>query len=345
MGGRLSADNFAFLIRHTGDESWKDKVATLFEDAPIASVVMKYGVVEKIDREQPVFALCDRGLLAMETIKKHYGRYVAVYDDDVRQQLLKEQRILDCMESALAGDQFVAYFQPKHDLHTDRTGGAEALVRWVHPEFGFMNPGRFIPLFERNGFISKLDFFMLETVCKLLRRWIDNGMTVVPVSVNLSRMDFYDADLAQKITDLADRYEIDHSLIHIEVTESAYMENSQQIIDTIHNLRDHGFRIELDDFGSGYSSLTTLKTMAPDVMKIDMSIVRQDDPKDDGSVLVFSMLLAERMNMRTVAEGVETIDQVNRLRSLGCDEIQGYYYSSPLPLDAFERYLQEEGQQ
>jgi diguanylate cyclase (GGDEF)-like protein len=344
MGGRLNADNFAYLTEHTGDEEWKSRIHALMEKAPVPNAVVKFGVVERIDREQPVFAICDRGLLAMDTIKKHYGHYVAVYDDDVRQHLLKEQQIMDSMETALEEHQFVAYFQPKRDLHTDRTGGAEALVRWIHPEFGFMSPGLFIPIFEKTGFITRLDFFIMEEACKAIRKWKDNGMKVVPISINVSRMDFYDPDLAERIIELADRYEVDHELLHIEVTESAYMENSQRIIDTIRKLQKHGFLVELDDFGSGYSSLTTLKTMSPDVMKIDMSIVQQDDPKDDGSVLVFSMLLANRMNMKTVAEGVETKDQVERLKSLGCDNIQGFYYSKPLPQKDFEQYLLEEEQ-
>jgi EAL domain-containing protein (putative c-di-GMP-specific phosphodiesterase class I) len=184
----------------------------------------------------------------------------------------------------------------------------------------------------------------MEEACKAIRKWKDNGMKVVPISINVSRMDFYDPDLAERIIELADRYEVEHELLHIEVTESAYMENSQRIIETIRKLQNHGFLVELDDFGSGYSSLTTLKTMSPDVMKIDMSIVQQDDPKDDGSVLVFSMLLANRMNMKTVAEGVETKDQVERLKSLGCDNIQGFYYSKPLPQKDFEQYLLEEEQ-
>ena len=257
----------------------------------------------------------------------------------MRNLQLREHQIEENMESALAERQFVVYYQPKHDLHTDVTGGAEALVRWTHPELGFVSPGQFIPLFERNGFITSLDFYIWEEVCKELRHCLDEGLPAVPVSINASRMDFDVPDLAGEIAALADKYHLDHSLLHVELTESMYSDNPGKIEKTLEELHNNGFHIELDDFGSGYSSLTSLNTLTLDVMKVDMSLIRQASATGDYSILRFCSLLADNLRLKTVVEGVEDAEQVAALKVLGCDYIQGYYFSKPLPPKEFEEYL------
>ena len=343
LSGRISGDVFAVLIREEMEEAWLSFMNQLVEDAPVPHLEIKYGVYNVDDRSLSVGTMCDRALLALEGIKHQYGKHVAYYDDSVRQGLLKQQQILDHMEEALSEHQFRVYFQPKHDLHTDRTGGAEALVRWIHKDLGFMSPGLFIPLFEKNGFITRLDFYIWEEVCKYLKELKESGFAQIPVSVNVSRIDFDVPDLADQIAALADKYGIDHSYLHIEVTESASAEDPKQVEETVARLHDKGFKIELDDFGSGYSSLSTLRELKLDTLKLDMSLIRQDHVNPYRSVLEFSIQLAKFLGLETVAEGVETQEECDRLRSLGADLIQGYYYSKPLPAEQFKEYLKEHG--
>ncbi len=338
FGGRIGADVFAFLIEHREDD-WTDVLLRENEDPAFGRFVVKYGVYENVDPALSAAAICDRATLAIAKIKQSFGTNVARYDDAMRQAQLREHQLEQTMEAALAGREFVVYYQPKHDLHAGQPGGAEALVRWISPEMGFVNPGQFISLFERNGFITNLDFYIWEEVCAELRRCLDAGAPVVPVSVNVSRRDFEVPDLAERVAALADRYRLDHSLLHIELTESMYSDNPGQIARTLEALHANGFPVELDDFGSGYSSLTSLNTLPLDVMKIDMSLIRQASATSDYSILRFAVLLADGMRLKTVVEGVETEEQVAALKVLGCDYIQGYYYSKPLPAAEYEAYL------
>ena len=338
FGGRIGADVFAFLLRHRED-SWSGILTPEGDETRYGRFVVKYGIFADVDHALPAAALCDRATLAIKKIKKKFGARVAFFDDEMRNLQLRERQIEENMERALEERQFVVYYQPKHNLHTDRTGGAEALVRWIHPEMGFVSPGQFIPLFERNGFITNLDFFIWEEVCKEIRRLLDEGLPAVPVSINASRMDFEVPNLAGEIAALADRYGVDHSLLHVELTESMYTDNPGQIERTLRELHDNGFHIELDDFGSGYSSLTSLNTLTLDVMKVDMSLIRQASATGDYSILRFCSLLADNLRLKTVVEGVETAEQVAALKVLGCDYIQGYYFSKPLPAKEFEEYL------
>ena len=338
FGGRIGADVYAFLLRHY-EGSWSGILTPEGEETRYAKFVVKYGIFANVDHTLPAAAICDRATLALAKIKKKFGVRVAWYDDEMRNLQLREHQIEENMEAALSERQFVVYYQPKHDLHTDTTGGAEALVRWISPELGFVSPGQFIPLFERNGFITNLDFFIWEEVCKELRHCLDAGLPAVPVSINASRMDFEVPNLAGEIAALADKYGIEHSLLHVELTESMYTDNPGQIERTLQELHDNGFHIELDDFGSGYSSLTSLNTLTLDVMKVDMSLIRQASATGDFSILRFCSLLADNLRLKTVVEGVETAEQVAALKVLGCDYIQGYYFSKPLPAKEFEEYL------
>lgn len=340
FGGRIGADVFAFLVGHR-EESWDDTLAPESEGKGpgFGHFVVKFGVYADVDHTLSAASICDRATLPIAKVKQRFGTTIAYYDDEMRRQQLRDHQIEQTMESALAERQFVVYYQPKHNLHTDSTGGAEALVRWISPEMGFISPGQFIPLFERNGFITNLDFYIWEEVCRELRRCIDEKLPVVPISVNASRLDFEVPDLASDIAALADKYGIDHSLLHIELTESMYSDNPARIASTLAALHENGFYVELDDFGSGYSSLTSLNTLTLDVMKIDMSLIRQAASTNDYSILRFATLLADGMRLKTVVEGVETADQVAALKVLGCDYIQGYYFSKPLPAKEFEEYL------
>jgi EAL domain-containing protein (putative c-di-GMP-specific phosphodiesterase class I) len=244
------------------------------------------------------------------------------------------------MEHSLKAHQFEVYYQPKHNISSDKTAGAEALVRWNHPEIGFLAPNTFIPIFEKNGFIKKLDRYVFKKVCSDILEWQKSGKNVVPVSVNMSRRDFEDISLADYITEYVDLKGIDHGLLHFEITETMFTDNDTQLLEILKKLHENGFVIELDDFGTGYSSISSLNDIELDVLKFDMSLVQHDDMTESGrSLLEFIVELANLLKLQTVAEGVETKDQAEHMKTLGVDYIQGYYYSKPLPKNEFETYI------
>lgn len=338
--GRYGADRF-MCMRESGQE--KSDREHIFGstssniEKKIENLSVKWGIYEITDRTVPVEKMCDRALLAAENIKGQYNIPSAVYDDNLRNKLLREKAITDAMEKALENGEFLVYYQPKYSLNDDSMSGAEALVRWVHPEWGFMNPGEFIPLFEKNGFIPRLDKYIWEQVCIKLREWKEKGYGLLPVSVNISRADVYHLDLADTLMTITQKYGVNPELLHLEITESAYADNPNQIIATVDNLRKLGFIVEMDDFGSGYSSLNMLNQMKIDVLKLDMEFMRNEMTKPSNqSILRFVVSMAHWMNLSVVAEGVESKAQVDRLREIGCDYVQGYYFAKPMPVNEFE---------
>lgn len=334
--GRYSADRFVCLQER--GQIKLDREQFDFGVSPLMhSVVMRWGIYEIVDRSIPVEQMCDRAMLAANSIKGQYDRYFAIYDEKLRDKLLREKAITDSMEAALAEGQFTVYLQPKYSLTGECLAGAEALVRWIHPQFGFMSPGEFIPLFEKNGFISRLDQYVWEQVCALLRDWQDRGLPPMPVSVNISRADVLRMNLTQTLRELIATYGIDPACLHLEITESAYAENSSPIISAVDELRALGFVVEMDDFGSGYSSLNTLSRMRLDILKLDMRFIQSEIAKPAAQSLLGDIVtMAHRLNLSVVAEGIETRDQVLRLQAIGCDYAQGYYFSRPLPIPEFE---------
>lgn len=344
--GRLGADTFVALRKKREPRSQEvvgESFMETYKNAPVKNFAMQYGLYHIDDREISVSEMCDCAQLALATIKYKYGVYYAIYDDSIRQKFLRENQLSDHMERALEERQFLVYMQPKHEIESEKIAGAEALVRWIHPELGFISPGEFIPLFERNGFITKLDRYVLEEVCRVLHGWIKSGTQAIPVSVNVSRADFEDNDLPELINTMVEKYEIPHELLHFEVTESAYTDNPQQIISAVSTLRDMGFLIEMDDFGSGYSSLNMLSELPIDILKLDMRFVQKTGNLSIGSkrsILSFIVSLSKWLQFPTIAEGVETKEDVDLLKSMGCNYIQGYYFAKPMPVKDFETYMQ-----
>ena len=337
-GGRIDADVFAFLMKHH-EQDWTGRLKDILgSDYPVNASI-KYGIMQNVPHDMPVPTMCERAQMALNRVKGKYSVDVGWYDENLRQAMLKEQRMVDEMASALRSHQFQVYFQPKHDIQNNCVSGAEALVRWIHPQLGFVSPGEFIPLFEKNGFLTQLDPYVWEECCREIRRCQQNGIPVVPVSINVSRMLFDVPDLVENLIDLVNSYGVDPSLLHIELTESACAEKAEHIVETLKKMHDSGFRIELDDFGSGYSTLTSLRTLTLDVMKLDMSLIRYAAKNNDYSLIRYSILLAECLKLQTVAEGIETKEQLDAMKVLGCDYVQGYYYSRPLPREEFETYL------
>ena len=337
--GRLSADQFACLLEHREDyanEMFTQSDSRINDDFGDQNVIMKYGIYTVEDREVSVEQMCDRALLAAHSIKGQYGKHFTLYDDKLRGTLLRRQAITDGMETALATGQFEVYLQPKYQIRDGQLAGAEALVRWNHPEWGLQPPGEFIPIFERNGFITKLDQYVWERACALLQEWDQKGYPRINISVNVSRMDIYNVNLADVLTGLVQKHGLSPSRLHLEITESAYTDTSRQLIDTLGSLRKLGFIIEMDDFGSGYSSLNMLTEMPVDVLKLDMKFIQTEITRPAGQgILRFIVDLARWMKLSVVAEGVETREQLERLQNDGCDYAQGYYFAKPMPVKNF----------
>lgn len=342
FSGRFSGDQFVLIFEYSDDKQFEyinNFSKDILKDAPISHQNPKIGVYAPIDKKLPIVRCCDNAFLALKEIKGIYNQNIAFYQKKLQEQMLTEQKILESMEKALEEKQFVVYYQPKHESITGKVAGAEALVRWIHPEYGFMSPAEFIPLFERNGFISKLDGFVLEQVCKDINEWKEQGIPIVPISVNVSRRDYLEDGWIDRQIDLIDKYKIEHELIHMEVTESLYAEYMDLIIDQIRKVKNKGFAIEMDDFGAGYSSLGTLSSFPLDIIKLDISFVRHISTNE---IVVENIIkLAHKLGYITVAEGTETEEQYKILRGLGCDLIQGYCFSKPLPKNDFKDYLIE----
>lgn len=344
--GRFHADQFCCLLERRENytnQMFSDLNSRISKFFIARNVSMKWGIYSIENRDISMEQMCDRAFLAAHSIKGQYGKFFATYDDELRSVLLREQAITDCMESAVNDGQFEIYLQPKYRLEDSALAGAEALIRWNHPEWGLQSPAQFIPLFERNGFITKLDQYVWEQACKVLRNWDQKGYPPVEVSVNVSRADIYNADLEDILTEIVKKYGLEPSRLHLEITESAYTEDPAQIIDKADRLRALGFIIEMDDFGSGYSSLNMLNQMPIDVLKLDMKFIQTETAKPlNQGILHFVMGLARWMNLKVVAEGVETKEQLERLRDIGCDFVQGYYFAKPMPCKEFEKLLRQQ---
>ncbi|MCR4720900.1 MAG: EAL domain-containing protein [Lachnospiraceae bacterium] len=303
-------------------------------------VTRRMGVYVVENRDLDISLMCDRALLALKSIKGKYESRVAYYSEDMRQELIESQQIVNEMNTALDEGQFIIFIQPQFNYTTNRLHGAEALVRWKHPAKGIIMPGKFVPIFEKNGFITHLDQFVWEEVCKLQRRWLDEGREVVPVSVNVSRTDIASLRLVDHFVKLVGKYDLPTNLLRIEITESAYMDNPSQMIETVSRLRESGFSVEMDDFGSGYSSLNTLKDVTVDMLKLDMKFIEGGKNAERGGSILSSVIrMSNRLNLAVLAEGVETKEQAEYLKSIGCIYMQGYYFARPMPISEFEKIL------
>ena len=274
------------------------------------------------------------------------GSGVVYFDEELVAEQKWENTVNEMQQKAIDNEEFVVYYQPKYDPNTNELKGAEALVRWQSPDYGFITPNRFIPVFEKNGFITRLDHYMICHVARDQRRWKEMGYECVPVSVNVSRAHFIESDLAEQIKEMVDSEGTEHKYIEIELTESAFFDDKKAIIDTVTRLKEYGFSVSMDDFGSGYSSLNSLKDMPLDVLKLDAEFFRGEsaDTKRAEIVVAEAIRLAKSLNMRTVAEGVEGKEQVDFLAGLECDMIQGYYYSKPVPAGEYEGRMKKTGQ-
>ena len=338
--GRLGGDVFGACVPvDEFDIDYFEKKLSSFQVADTNieySILIHIGVCEVTDVDIDIAVLFDRAHLAIQTIKDDYHKHVAFYDDKMREKVLWDQQISSQLPGALSEGQVCPYLQAIVDKN-GKIVGAEALARWIHPTEGFLSPGLFIPVFEKNGMIVEIDRFMWKSACQILSRWQKKNMDFF-ISVNISPKDFYFMDVFAEIQDLVNEYNIDPSRLRVEITETVMMTDIDSKMKVLDNLRKAGFIVEMDDFGSGYSSLNMLKDMPVDVLKIDMKFLSRTEDVSRAQTIVRNIInLSMDLGISALTEGVETENQYKILSEMGCAMFQGFYFSKPIPVDEFEK--------
>lgn len=353
FAARISADTFSLLLLNQGPEALVKRMEDLAQTINsfnqgkshkyLLSIAAGFYPVE--EPHLPMTQLQDRATLARKQIKgANMGNQLCLcrfYDHKDTLRLSREKDIENRMWDALQSGEFLVYLQPKQDLRSGKIGGAEALVRWQHPEKGLVPPGDFIPLFEKNGFIVEVDLYVFEQVCRLMVRWQEEGLPLTTVSVNMSRLHLANGSFLSRYEAIRQRYGIDPQLLEIEITETLIFQNPQMFVSVIDEIRRCGYRCSIDDFGSGYSSLNTLKDIHVDTLKLDRAFFASPDMSDprEGDIIGVVVELAQKLHMTTVAEGIETPEQAQFLKKIGCDYLQGYLFSRPVPVAEFEKMM------
>ena len=342
---RREADTFLAYCPHRGDYAEiLDNASVLLrgDGSSENRVRLRMGVYSNVDKTIDIERRFDRAKMAADTVKNSFTKAIGIYDDSLHESEIFAEQLLEGFETAVREKQFEVVFQPKFDIRPQEPvlTSAEVLVRWKHPQLGTVSPGVFIPLFEKNGLIRQLDEFVWREAAARIKDWKSRGVDPVPVSVNVSRIDLYDPVLVERMQEITEINGLSPAEFYLEVTESAYTEDSDQIIRTVKQLREKGFRIEMDDFGSGYSSLNMISTLPIDALKLDMLFIRTAfRERKDTRLLEMVIRLAESLEVPTIAEGVETAEQLLTLKTMGCDIVQGYYFSGPLSAAEFETFM------
>ena len=338
--GRLHSDHFAAYVdkaSFTEQELLEGlkKIGKAFSSNAF-KLNVHLGVYEIEEVQMPVSVMCDRAHLALNLVREENGNKVAFYDGDLLERTLHEKEILNSFEDGLVQRQFAVYLQPQVSTEGDLLG-AEALVRWIHPEKGVLSPGFFIGILENAGLIHWLDQYVWEEAAAILKSWQGTEKEGLTISVNISVSDMVHLDIFDTITDIVARHGIDPRQLKLEITETTLMGDIEKYRVLIGRLQEAGFEVEIDDFGSGYSSLSMLKDIEADILKIDMGFLSQTrNPKRSSVILNAVIAMAKWLGMRVITEGVETKEQVEHLRSLGCDMFQGYFFAKPMPVAEFE---------
>ena len=348
--GRCHNDNFAMLIKDMPEDELINKLKNFFEklsvleEDPNYKIYYKCGVVPMQRAMLSGNRVADAAKMAQALCTNQKQTEIVIYTDKMHDNLSWGNYIKAYVETAIEQDEFVVYLQPKFDIAKNTIKGAEALIRWNYKNKEFLPPYRFIPFFEKDGSIAKIDDIVLKKVCEAFAKWKKEGKPLYPISVNLSRSRMYNENLIENLVSIIDYYNVDHKLIDFELTESATYDNMEHMFSVLQELRSRGFKISMDDFGTGYSSLSLLTQMPIDTLKIDKSFVDtvavSSERKEDIIVLRHIITLAKELGFVCLAEGAESKNQVDRLRDLGCEIIQGYYYSKPIPIEEYEeKYL------
>jgi diguanylate cyclase (GGDEF)-like protein len=344
---RSGSNSFGIYIPHVDDlkmllSQYTARIDETMSDRKISVRIGIYyddGSVTDIERR------FDCARLACQKLRNSYSTCYDFYNAELHSKELHSERLITDMDKALEEKQFKVYFQPKYNIKGDRPvlASAEALVRWIHPEFGMVSPGEFISLFENNGLIHKLDRYVWSEAAAQIRCWKDKYGKTIPVSVNVSRVDIFDPMLGDILCEITNSNGLSPEDLLLEITESAYTDNSQQIVDTVSSLRDRGFKIEMDDFGCGYSSLNMLTSLPIDALKLDMKFIRNITVlRKDYELVKIMINIARLIEVPVIAEGVETKEQMEFLKAIDCDIIQGYYFSRPVPADEFDKLIEKE---
>lgn len=296
--------------------------------------------LEDIVEHMDLTALMDRANFAQKTIKNNPDRHYAYYNESIREQRIQELAIKSRMQKALEDGEFIVYMQPKVSTADGKIAGAEALVRWLLPDKGLLPPGMFIPVLEQSHFIGKIDVFVFEEVCRWLRRRLDEQLPVVPVSVNVSKIQLYQNSFVEVYSGIKQKYRIPDRLIEIEFTETVALKDHVYMAQVIHDLHRKGFTCAMDDFGSGDSSLGLLSDLQVDVLKMDATFFKKSDkPEREKTIIKSIIMMLRELDICTVAEGIERGDQVAFLKTIGCNMIQGYYFYRPMPVEDFEKLI------
>ena len=347
IAGRIDADMFLVYFPSGADyEKLQEELCKdLLAGKKSNKVKLRLGVYPNVDRTVKIERRFDRAKQAADTIRDSYTRFVAYYDASLLQKELRNERLIESLDTAIAERQFKIFYQPKYDITEEepRLRSAEALIRWQHPEFGMVSPGVFIPLFEEKGLIQKVDRYVWEEAAKQMAVWRDKYGIEIPVSVNVSRIDVYAPDFVDNFKALVARYGLRPENYCLEITESAYTEDSEQLLGVVEKVREEGFPVEMDDFGSGYSSLNMISMLPIDALKMDMNFIRNMHTRGSKNNRIIELMIdiAHYLGVPVVAEGVETQEQVELLRHMGCNIVQGYYFSKPVTPEEFEVFIEK----
>lgn len=335
---RLSADVFMVLTPYEKEKDVEDMIdrinssLTGYNNIPYT---LYFGASYITDKTKPIRKYGDEAAMARQSIKGDALNHVAFYTDEMKTRKKQQKYLEDHMEEALNNHEFVMFLQPKYSISLNKIVGAEALVRWISQEKGIISPGEFIPLFEENGFVIKMDRFIWEEACKLIKYWLDMGIQPLPISVNMSRKHFESDNSVEFLNELIEKYGIEKKYLEIEITETIDDINKEKGIDL---LKKSGYTLLMDDFGSGYSSLNTLKNTQFDVVKIDRFFLQDLIDSERGQKIVeHTIHMAKDIGLALIAEGVETAEQANFLKQCGCDVAQGFFYARPMDVEAFQK--------
>lgn len=352
---RIGGDIFGMIIsEHREDviiervekifEEIKKKISEIYTDR--ANISFSCGVCIIDDINETAKHIIDKSNMARKSVKNSYNKDIAFFDEKMKLSVQNRSEIEEDMEDALKNEDFIIYLQPKVNMITGKLYGAEALVRWNHKVKGLLSPGKFLPVFEENGFIVNLDYYVFEKVCQLKKKWSKTGNNYPIVSVNMSRLHIYDKNFIYNLLDIVSKYGLKPEELEIEVTENAFFEDSQMLLAFTDDLKRAGFKISIDDFGSGFSSLNMLKDVNADVLKIDRNFLISMD-KNDGKgkkILKNVIAMARDLKIDIVTEGVEDISQIELLTNYGCEIAQGFYYARPMPVDEYEIFARVHGE-
>jgi len=344
VSGYLGGDNFALVTEYNKETLDQLRLGIREEirrKNNTTGYPPAYGIYEIVDHSEAASVMYHRATLALSYVIGNYTNRVKEYYPDMDGKVEEEIRLLSEIQAGMDNDEFTFFIQPQCDITKGKIVGGESLVRWIKPDKGMVSPGMFIPVLEKNGFIADLDQIVWSKVVQWLRQCIDRGYKPVPISVNVSRIDIFSLDVPKYLSSLVEKYDVSPDLLKIEITESAYAEDGDSIVETVTRLRDYGFIVMMDDFGSGYSSLNMLKSVPVDVLKMDMRFLEINENEEEKGIGILESVvnMARQMRIPIVVEGVETQVQENLLRKMGCCYTQGYLYYKPMSIEAFEKLL------